>query len=842
MSVSPLSPSSSRIRSAGLVSGLDTEEIVKQMSALSKQRLNTQKQKLQTLQWKQVEYRKSISALQEFKDKYFNLLKPDTNIGSAKLFGARSVTSSNALLKLSAAANATEGTFNITDIIRKAESASIASTDRAIDGVTVDLSTVEGTNYNIKVNLDGLEKTISFTGGATNDLTKQNILDSINTAFDATKANFSFDGDRLTVSNTEIAAINHTFVISEASNTDLAGLKALGFEDPVTNKISLNTKLEDISFKTDLKGNGFTFDINGKSFAFNKDTTLGSVINTINSSDAGVKLSYDSVKGQFSLGTIDSGAGTSLNITQKSGNLLTAMFGADKIAEASSISSSSLMSNGIQGKPPAADQIFAFSEENTNISELINQSIGITVNGVEKKIALWSYNSAGVKNDFTKGENVVSQLNSELTRQFGVGAPTFSFDKDAKTFTLMGGKVGDVIKISALGDVTGGSAKLVSALGFDETNSTNEIDINQKLFEGVEGPVSATLSFGGGNTITINENTTLKELLDGSFGNITLENNSLKLNGIDMAGTDEGGRAYLSSLFGEEYNYPGVPPANVTPFYEANGQNAIMTYDGNTITSNSNTFTINGTSVDISALEAGATNISVTTASDTTAAMKTIKSFVEDYNNLIDALNGQVSTKHDKDYDPLTDEEREDMSDKEVELWEEKAKTGLLYQDSTISRIMIDLRSSISAANNSGFTLYNIGIKPSLNYKDNGKLEIDETKLQKALNENSDAVSKLFTDTNNGLSASVTNALDRAVATTGANKGTLVVLAGVENTSTTAENRISKQIDTYKDLIEDLQDRYESEQERYWRQFTTLEKTMNSYNSQSSWLSSQFQQ
>ena len=75
MSVSSLSSSSSRIRSAGLVSGLDTEEIVKQMSSLSKQRLNTQKQKLQTLQWKQAEYRKSTAALQEFKNSYFNLLK-----------------------------------------------------------------------------------------------------------------------------------------------------------------------------------------------------------------------------------------------------------------------------------------------------------------------------------------------------------------------------------------------------------------------------------------------------------------------------------------------------------------------------------------------------------------------------------------------------------------------------------------------------------------------------------------------------------------------------------------------------------------------------------------------
>ncbi len=834
--------SSSRIKSAGLVSGLDTESIVKQMSSLSKQRLNNQKQKLQTLQWKQVEYRKSISSLTKFKDTYFNLLNPSKNISSPKLFGARSVTSTNSLLKVSASANATEGTFNITDIIRKAESASISSSDKAIEGVKIDLNTVEGTEYNISFNLDGLSKTISFTGGATADETKQNLLDSINSAFSATKASFSFDGDRLTVSNTEIASINHTFTISQASSTDYEGLKALGFNDSVTNKISLNTKLEDISFKTDLKGNGFTFEINGKSFEFDKDVTLGTVINTINNSEAGVKVTYDNVNGKFSMKTTESGAGTSLKISQKSGNLLTAMFGADKIAEASSISSSSLMSNGIQGTKPDPDAGFAFNSNNTDISHLINQSISITVNGVEKKIGLWSYNSTGVKNDFSKGETVAAQLNAELNKEFGVNAPSFVYDKDAKTFTITSAKVGDIVEIGPSDDLTGASEKLVSALGFDATNRTNEIDMSQKLFEGVEGSISATLSFGDGMTFTINENTTLQELIDGCYGNITLENGSLKLNGIDLAGTDEAGKAYLSSLFGEAYNYPGVPATNIVPTYEATGQNAVMVYDGNTITSNSNTFTINGTSVDISALETGATNISVTTASDTSNAMETIKAFVEDYNKLIDELNAQITTKHDKDYDPLTDEEREEMSDKEIELWEEKAKTGLLYQDSTISRIMTDLRSAISSVNTSGFTLYDIGIKPSTNYKDNGKLEIDETKLQKALNENSDAVSKLFIDTTNGLSTAVTKALDRAVATTGANKGTLIVLAGAENTSTSAENRISKQIESYKKMIEDLQDRYEAEQERYWNQFTTLEKVMSSYNSQSSWLSSQFSQ
>lgn len=831
---------SSRIKSAGLASGLDTEEIVKQMASLSKQRLNTQKQKLETLQWKQVEYRKAIKSISSLKDTYFNLLKPTSNLSSPSLFGARSVTSTNSLLKVTASANATEGTINLTNIIRKAESASISSSGKAIEGVLLNVNAVEGQEYKIKVNLDGLTKEISFIGGATAEDTKQNLLNSINTTFAATNAVFSFNGNRLTVSNSEMPELNHAFTISEASSTDLEGLKAIGLNDVATNKISLSMKLEDIAFQTELKGNGFVFEINGKQFTFDKSTTLSNVISTINSSNAGVKVTYDNISGKFSLQTTDSGAASSLKITQTAGNLLTAMFGDDKIAEASAISSKSLISKGIEGVRPASGEGFAFNGGDKDISDILNQSFSVTVNGVEKKIGLWGYNSSGTKNDYSKADNVVAQLNTELSREFGASAPTFAYDKTKGVFTLTGANAGDIIKIAPVDGTTDGSQKLVAALGFNSTNSTNELDIDAKMFPNVQEELTATISFGDGQTLTINQDSTLRDLIEGSFGNIELVNGSLVLKGVDYEGSDASAKTFLSSIFGETYNYPGVPATDIRPTYESQGQNAIITVDGNTITSNTNSFTINGTTIDVSALQTGATDISITTKSDTTNAMKTIKAFVEDYNKLIDELYTQISTKHDSSYPPLTEEQREEMSDKEIELWEEKAKTGLLYQDSTISRILTDLRNAINSVNSSGFSLYDIGIKPSTNYKDNGKLEIDEAKLEKALNENSEAVSKLFTDTSKGLAASVTAAINRAVATTGANKGSLIVLAGAENTSTTAENRISKQIESYKKLIETLQERYEAEQERYWKQFTALEKVMSQYNSQSSWLTAQF--
>ncbi len=836
MAISPLNSGS--IKMAGLASGLDTEELVKQMSSGAKIRLNAQKQKLQLLQWKQTAYRKTITSITDFKSKYFNLLKPQTNLSSPALFGARAVTTSNNLLKVTAAANAQQGTFNISEILQKATSAEISSDTRAIDGIKLDVSGTEGEQYKVNVNLDGLTKEITFAAGADQEATKQNLLDAVNTAFSSTKAVFSFDGNNLTVKNSQMSNLNHIFSISKAGD-DLNGLNALGLSDSISSKMNLTTKIEDAAFGTELKGNGFSFSINGVDFSFSRSETFNTVVDTINNSNAGVKISYDSISGKFSIKATESGAGSSLKITQKSGNLLSAMFGEDKIGEASSISSKSIMSNGIEGVTPADGEGFAFNSKTSSIADIVNQSIKVTVNGVEKEIGLWSYDSSGTKNDFSKSASVVSQLNNELTKEFGSSAPRLSYDDKSKKFTLTASSSNDIISVGEAG-TSSGSGKLLAALGFNSTNSTNEVSLDSKLFEGVDTPISATISFGDGKTLVIDNNTTIRDLIDGSYGNITIDNKGFfTLKGVDLSGTDSAGEAYLESLFGDSYNYPGVPVTSITPSFEATGENAIMTIDGNTITSNSNSFTLNGTTFDISALSTGATDLTVTVTNDTSNTLTAIKSFVEDYNKLIDELYKEISTKYDTDYAPLTDEQREEMSEKEIEQWEETAKTGLLYQDSTINRFLSDIRSAISSSS-SGISLFNIGIKTSSNYRDYGKLEIDEAALTKALNEKPEQVTSLFTDVNKGLAANVTKALDRAVSTTGANKGSLVMLAGVENTSTVTENRISKQLESYKKLVETLQEKYENEQERYWNQFTNLEKMMSAYNSQSEWLTSQF--
>ena len=127
-----------------------------------------------------------------------------------------------------------------------------------------------------------------------------------------------------------------------------------------------------------------------------------------------------------------------------------------------------------------------------------------------------------------------------------------------------------------------------------------------------------------------------------------------------------------------------------------------------------------------------------------------------------------------------------------------------------------------------------MGITVSSNYKDNGKLIIDESKLRAAFDSNPDKIQELFTDSEKGLGVTLEKAIDSAISTKRDNLGSLTSLAGIANTSTQSENTISKQIDTFNTVIAKLKESYQDEIERYWSKFTTLETMMAKYNSQAS--------
>ena len=115
--------------------------------------------------------------------------------------------------------------------------------------------------------------------------------------------------------------------------------------------------------------------------------------------------------------------------------------------------------------------------------------------------------------------------------------------------------------------------------------------------------------------------------------------------------------------------------------------------DGETLVRSSNTFTVNG--ITYTLLKKSANTQEVSLKADVDAVYEKVVAFVNKYNEVIDFINGKLTEKYDKDYQPLTQEQKEAMSEEEIKLWEERAKSGLLRNDPLLQNIVYSLRKAL---------------------------------------------------------------------------------------------------------------------------------------------------
>lgn len=175
------------------------------------------------------------------------------------------------------------------------------------------------------------------------------------------------------------------------------------------------------------------------------------------------------------------------------------------------------------------------------------------------------------------------------------------------------------------------------------------------------------------------------------------------------------------------------------------GSNATVNIDGKNYTLDTNKITVAGVTYNFTGkTEAGKTaTISVT--QDTEKIVDNVKQFVADYNKLLDSLNSKLSETRYSDYKPLTKAQEAEMKEDKVAKWNEKAKSGLLYNDSTIRKLVSAMREAVytkvDAVDSDYNTMSSIGITSSTT---KGHLTLDESKLRKALAEDSDCVYQLF--------------------------------------------------------------------------------------------------
>ncbi|GIN12013.1 hypothetical protein J26TS2_18800 [Shouchella clausii] len=260
------------------------------------------------------------------------------------------------------------------------------------------------------------------------------------------------------------------------------------------------------------------------------------------------------------------------------------------------------------------------------------------------------------------------------------------------------------------------------------------------------------------------------------------------------------------------------------------GKNAQFTVNGIETERTSNTFTLSGMTITLKDTSTQAVTLSA--ATDVDSIVETIKSFVDEYNALVDHMNGKLNEKYYRDYAPLTDAERDELSESEAKRWEEKAQSGLLRSDPLLQSALTNMRQTLYEPVDTGgaFThLSQIGITTTDNYRDGGKLEIDEDKLRAAIEEDADSVYAIFAGTDNspGMAQTLRTNLSDSMSALARRAG------GSEGYYEEHQFTLGKQTKDLTNRIANFERRLEQKEARYWRQFTAMEKAMQMANAQS---------
>lgn len=380
-------------------------------------------------------------------------------------------------------------------------------------------------------------------------------------------------------------------------------------------------------------------------------------------------------------------------------------------------------------------------------------------------------------------------------------------------------------------------------------------------FAGIEGNVSFTITHVG---VDGDENVTKTFSYDTTTTNMSSVAADINSSGLGLkAFFDENlGRLFISSdETGKQAQYTidadpqgfltGVDRLNISDDQGSNvlvgvtytGQNAKFDLNGAMgLEQSSNQFTINGVTYTLKQ-ESPANTVTIQVAKDTDSIINSIKTFIDKYNEIIKSVNSKLSEKRNYNYAPLTEAQKDEMDEKEIEEWQAKARSGLLRSDSLLSQAVSFMRRAFSSVvSNTESSKYDsaasIGIE-SGQWFEGGVLKVNETKLRKALEEAPESVMALFTNSTSGdvyeekgIGQRLDEALDNTMARIGERAGS--------GTSVVDESPLGRQMALLDERIETLEERLRKAEERYYSQFSAMESAIAQLNNQSSWMSQAF--
>lgn len=274
------------------------------------------------------------------------------------------------------------------------------------------------------------------------------------------------------------------------------------------------------------------------------------------------------------------------------------------------------------------------------------------------------------------------------------------------------------------------------------------------------------------------------------------------------------------------------------------GQDSEIELNGATFKSNTNSFDINGLTIQATALTQGDEAVTITTDTDIDGIYNMIKDFFKDYNELMKSMDTAYNAASASEYQPLTDDEKEAMTDDQIEKWEQKIKDSLLRRDSTLGTLSSSMKTIMSRAymvNGERLSLASFGIKTAgyfaASATEKGIFHIDgnaddsttsgnEDKLRAAIAADPDKVVEFFSQLTTDLYTDLTNKMASS---------SLSSAYTVYN-----DKQMQTQYNNYKSDIADWEDKITAYEDRYYKQFAAMEKALASLNSQTSSLSGLF--
>lgn len=365
---------------------------------------------------------------------------------------------------------------------------------------------------------------------------------------------------------------------------------------------------------------------------------------------------------------------------------------------------------------------------------------------------------------------------------------------------------------------------------------------------GLENDGSITLTCKGKSvSITTNKDTKLSTFVD-----------ALKAQDLDLdASFDEkNGRLFISAKdSGADNNFTFSGNDAVTSLLGLTketgasvieGQDAEITLNGATFTSKSNEFDINGLAITVRGLtdQESQEQITLTTDTDTDTIYKNIKGLLKEYSKLINELDKLYNAGTAKGYEPLTDEEKDAMSDEEIKKWEEKIKDSLLRRDANLGSVINAMKNSSFSSyviDDEKLTLADFGIR-TLGYfasednernalhisgdEDDDAVSGETNKLKQMIAADPDKVAKYF-------AAYMSDLADRF------NKMT----ASSTNRSYGNfydDKKYKSDMTKYEKKISDWDAKVKSVEDRYYKQFSEMEYQMAKLNSTQQSLSNYF--